>query len=228
MRAAGIPYVCGYGLSECSPIVTASSIKDSKIGAVGQAIPEVSIKIAWPDPANGVGEILVKGPNVMSGYYKNEVETNKVFTDDGWFMTGDRGYLDEDGFLYIKGRSKNVIVGSSGENIYPEVIEEKLKESRYVEEALVYQLDNQLVARIYPDYSYIQSLETNKDESAIASDIVDILESVRQEVNTRLPTFSRIQKVIEQTSPFIKTPTKKIKRAEYVPGYLTTTIGYEA
>jgi len=223
MRAGGIPYVCGYGLSECAPIVTASSVKDSKIGSVGHAIPACSLKIEEPDPESGIGEILVKGPNVMAGYYQNEVATDQVFTPEGWLITGDRGYLDEDGFLYIKGRSKNVIIGSSGENIYPEVIEDKLKESVYVEEALVYLLDNQLVARIYPDYSYINSLESTRDENVIAANIVDILEEVRQEVNTRLPTFSRIQQVIEQQAPFIKTPTKKIKRAEYVPGYLTTT-----
>ena len=223
MRDGGIPYVCGYGLSECAPIVTASSIKERKVGAVGYAIPGVSLRIEGPDPETRVGEILVKGPNVMRGYYKNEAETTKVFTEDGWLITGDRGCLDKDGFLYIKGRSKNVIIGPSGENIYPEVIEDKLKESLYVEEALVYELDDQLVARIYPNYSYIQSLEVNKDESTIAADIVDLLEQVRQEVNTKLPTFSRIQKVLEQRTPFIKTPTKKIKRAEYVPNYLISS-----
>ncbi len=222
MKAGRIPYVCGYGLSECAPIVTASTIEEGRIGSVGYAIPGVSLKIADSDPATGIGEIWVKGPNVMQGYYKNEAETVKVFTDDCWLITGDRGYLDKDRFLYIKGRSKNVIIGPSGENIYPEVIEDKLKESLYVEEALVYELDNQLVARIYPDYNYIQSLANNKDESSIAANIVDILEQVRQEVNTRLPAFSRIQRVIEQPAPFIKTPTKKIKRAEYVPGYLNS------
>jgi long-chain acyl-CoA synthetase len=225
MSAGGIPYVCGYGMSECAPVVTASSVEASKIGAVGHAVPEVSVKIAEPDPESGAGEILVTGPNVMVGYYKNEAATEQVFTSDGWLITGDRGYLDDDGFLYIVGRSKNVIIGPSGENIYPEVIEDKLKESVYIEEALVYELDKQLVARVYPDYSYINSQESNRDENVIAADIVDILEEVQQEVNTRLPTFSRIQKMIEQPAPFIKTPTKKIKRAEYVPGYLTSTSG---
>ncbi len=228
MKAARIPYVCGYGLSECAPIVTASTIAEGRIGSVGYAIPGVSLKIAEADPATGIGEIWVKGPNVMLGYYKNEAATLKVFTDDCWLITGDLGYRDKDGFLYIKGRSKNVIIGPSGENIYPEVIEDKLKESLYVEEALVYELDNQLVARIYPDYNYIQSLQTNKAEHVVAADIIDLLEQVRQEVNTRLPTFARIQRVIEQPAPFIKTPTKKIKRAEYVPGYLTSTKGTES
>lgn len=220
MREAGIPYIVGYGLSECSPLVAACPIEKVKVGAVGHAIPGVSIKIVDPDPDTGIGEIYVKGPNVMRGYYKNQEETQKVFTPDGWLVTGDRGYLDEDGFLFIKGRSKNVIVGPSGENIYPEVIEEKLKESQFVEEALVYWLDNQLVARVYPNYSYIQSLNQDKPEQTLAADIEKILETVRIETNTRLPASSRVQKIIEQRTPFIKTPTRKIKRAEYVPGYL--------
>ncbi len=220
LREGGVPFSVGYGLSECSPLVTFSSVADARIGAVGTPISDVSIKIADPDPESGVGEILVKGPNVMQGYYKNEKETRKVFTEDGWFITGDRGYIDKDGFLFIKGRSKNVIIGASGENIYPEVVEEKLKESLYVEEALVYLMDDELVARIYPDYGYIQNLEDGKIESEIALDIEKLLETVRQEVNANLPAASRLRKVVEQPEPFIKTPTNKIKRAEYIPDYL--------
>lgn len=220
MKEGGIPYCLGYGLSECSPLVTFSSMKNQKMGSPGHAIPGVEIKISDADPVSGIGEILVKGPNVMKGYYKNEEETNKSFTDDGWFITGDKGYLDKDGFIFITGRSKNVIIGPSGENIYPEVIESKLEESIFVEETLVYKSDTQLIARIYPNYAYIETLKNDKDESAIALDIADILESIRADVNQMLPAFSKISKVIEQTSPFIKTPTKKIKRAEYVEGYL--------
>jgi long-chain acyl-CoA synthetase len=193
-----------------------------KMGSPGHAITDVSIKIAGPDPESGIGEICIKGPNVMKGYYKNEEATRKCFTNDGWFITGDKGYLDKDGFIFITGRSKNVIVGPSGENIYPEVIESKLEESIFVEETIVYQADHQLVARIYPNYGYIDTLKNTKDDNVIASDIIDILENIRREVNTRLPNFSKIAKVIEQTSPFIKTPTNKIKRAEYVAGYLET------
>jgi long-chain acyl-CoA synthetase len=220
MRGAGIPYSCGYGLSETSPITTGAPKTATKIGSVGYAIADVSVKIVDPDPQTGVGEILIKGPNVMRGYYKNEAATRNVFTDDGWLITGDRGILDEEGYLFIKGRSKNIILGPSGENIYPEVIEEKLKESLFVEEALVYQAGNQLVARIYLDYVHIESRETAKEEHKIAANITDILETVRVETNIRLPAFSQIQKVIEQRAPFIKTPTDKIKRAEYVPDYL--------
>ncbi|MBN1292459.1 MAG: AMP-binding protein [Candidatus Latescibacteria bacterium] len=220
MREGGIPYCCGYGLSECSPLVTFSSMETQKMGSPGHAITDVSIQIADPDPKTGIGEICVKGPNVMKGYYKNADETAKVFTSDGWFITGDKGYIDKDGYLFITGRSKNVIIGPSGENIYPEIIEAKLTESIYVEETLVFSMENQLVARIYPDYAYIGSLERNKDDSRILTDITAILEKVRQEVNAKLPAYSRISKVFEQTTPFVKTPTNKIKRAEYVPGYL--------
>lgn len=216
LKEGGIPYCCGYGLSECSPLVTFSSMESRKKGSPGHAIGDVSIKIVDPDPVSGIGEIYVKGPNVMKGYYKNEAETRKAFTDDGWFITGDRGYLDDDGYLFITGRSKNVIVGPSGENIYPEAIETKLQESIFVEETVVYQKDGRLVARIYPDYLYIESMEREKDENAIASDISNILEQVRLEVNEKLPSFSKIRRVIEQPSPFEKTPTNKIKRFEYI------------
>jgi long-chain acyl-CoA synthetase len=222
MQSAGIPYSLGYGLSECSPIVTGAKLEFVKIGCVGPTVKDVFVKIDNPDPETGVGEIFIKGPNVMQGYYKNKAATDAVFTEDGWLITGDRGCLDEDNFLYIKGRSKNMILGSSGENIYPEVIEDKLKESVFVEEALVYLLDNKLTARIYPNYTYIETLQKNREEAVLAADVVEILERVRQETNTRLPTFSQIQQVVEQTSPFIKTPTNKIKRGEYIPDYFSS------
>lgn len=220
MKEGGIPYCCGYGLSECSPLVTFSSMKDQKMGSPGHAITDVTLKILDADSATGIGEICVKGPNVMKGYYKNDEATRKSFTKDGWFITGDLGFIDNDGYLFITGRSKNVIIGPSGENIYPEVIEAKLEESIFVEETIVYQSDKQLVARIYPNYAYIDTLHSENDDSVIASDIDNILENIRREVNSKLPGFSKIARVIEQTSPFIKTPTNKIKRGEYIPGYL--------
>ena len=221
MQEGKIPYCCGYGLSECSPLVTFSSMEEQKAGSPGHAITDVEIKIMEADPETGIGEICVKGPNVMRGYYKNSETTKKAFTKEGWLITGDLGYLDEDGFLFITGRSKNLIVGSSGENIYPEIIEAKLLESIFVEEAIVYLADDgQLVARIYPNYTYIDNLKNEKDESVIALTVADILKKAQEEANSKLPAFSRIKRVIEQPSPFITTPTNKIKRAEYVPGYL--------
>ena len=219
MREAGIPYIVGYGMSECAPLITGSTPRNNRFGSCGYPIRDVEVKIIDPDPESGVGEILTRGPNVMQGYYKNEAATRKAFTADGWLITGDRGVLDEDGYLYIKGRSKNVIIGPSGENIYPEIIEDKLKGSLYVEEALVYQLDGKIVARVYPDYPYIESLTKDQEESAIAQDITRILEQVRAETNAQLPSFSKIQEIIEQQMPFLKTPTNKIKRGEYIPNY---------
>jgi len=216
MKEGGIPYCCGYGLSECAPLVTFSSMNDQKMGSPGHAIENVQIRIFEPEQGTGIGEICVNGPNVMKGYYKNDEETTKAFTRDGWLITGDRGYLDKDGFLFITGRSKNVIVGPSGENIYPEVIEAKLMESLYVEEALVFQHDQHLVARVYPDYEAIGNLEREKDEPSIARNVQRVLETVRQDVNIKLPSFSKIVKIIEQPSPFVKTPTNKIKRFEYM------------
>jgi long-chain acyl-CoA synthetase len=221
LREGGIPFSVGYGLSECSPLVTFSSIQGSRPGSAGHAIDGVSIRIADPDPRTGIGHIRVKGPNVMKGYYRDEAGTREAFSEDGWLKTGDLGYLDGDGYLYVTGRSKNVIVGPSGENIYPEVIEERIKESPFVEEALVYFADNGLVARVYPDYTYIQGSQGAGDESALAHKISRILEGIRAEVNRKLAPASRIRKIIEHTEPFLKTPTNKIKRAEYVPDYLT-------
>ncbi len=220
MKQGRIPYCCGYGLSECAPLVTFSSMKTQKMGSPGHAVTDVSIRILQPDPESGIGEIVVKGPNVMKGYYKNEAATRSAFTPDGWFITGDRGYLDADGFLFITGRSKNVIIGPSGENIYPESIEARLLESIFVEETLVYQLEGQLVARIYPNYAYIEGSDKEQSEGAVARDIAQVLEQLRKEVNAQLPAFARISRIIEQSTPFIKTPTNKIKRGEYVPGYL--------
>ncbi len=222
LREAGIPYSMGYGLSECSPLVAGAFYKDTKPGSVGPPIQDVQVKIDDPDPKTGVGEILVKGPNVMKGYYKNSAETRRVFTEDGWLRTGDLGYLDKDGHLYIKGRIKNVYVGPSGENIYPEIIEDKLRESLFVEEALVYVEEGKLVARVYPDYEYIQTVLDSPRHTIQPEEIEKILENVRKETNSKLPAFSQLSKIMEQPEPFEKTPPNKIKRALYVPDYLKT------
>ncbi len=218
MQYARIPYSCGYGLSECSPLVTFASMEEQKIGSPGHAIRDVKLKIIEKDAETGVGEICIKGPNIMLGYYKDETATKNTFTKDGWFISGDKGYLDEDGLLFITGRTKNVIVGPSGENIYPEIIEAKLQESLFVEEAIVYQQDKQIVAKIYPDYGYIENAFKPASEQALAAKVTELLEQVRIEVNTQLASFSKINITIEQTTPFAKTPTNKIKRREHTPG----------
>jgi long-chain acyl-CoA synthetase len=219
LREANIPYAIGYGLSECSPLVCGDYYKHLKIGSVGRPAAGIEVKIDKPDH-NSVGEILVKGPNVMREYYKNKQETNRVFTNDGWLKTGDLGYLDWEGHLFIKGRIKNVYVGPSGENIYPEVVEDRLRESMYVEEALVYFEEDRLIARVYLDYDYIHSILNAQKHTIQPQEIEQILETVRQETNTKLPVFSQIRKIFEQPEPFVKTPTNKIKRLLYVPNYL--------
>ncbi len=219
---AGIPYCIGYGLSECSPLVAAAAFPKLRFGSVGQVIPDVEVKIDEPDPETGVGEIMVKGNNVMKGYYKNTEETKKVLLKDDWLRTGDLGYLDPQKNLFIKGRSKNVYVGPSGENIYPENVEDKLRESLYVEEALAYVEEGKVVGRIYLDYDYIQTVLNAPKRTIRHGEIDKILENVRRETNVKLPSFSQISRLLEQPEPFEKTPTNKIKRALYVSNYLNT------
>lgn len=216
LRQAHIPYILGYGLSECAPLVSVAPFPQQKVGSVGPPIPGVEIRIVDPDPSTGVGEILVRGPNVMRGYYKNEEATRAVMVEGGWLDTGDLGRVDREGFLYITGRSKNVIIGSSGENIYPEAVEDLIKDSPFVEEVLVHESAGQVVARIYPDYEYIESRKGTGQEAKLALDVKALLEQVRRETNAKLPPYSRIHRVVEQREPFLKTPTKKIKRGLYL------------
>ncbi|MDZ7345643.1 MAG: AMP-binding protein, partial [candidate division KSB1 bacterium] len=145
LMEGGFPYICGYGLSEASPLLTVNPVGKQKKGSAGVIVPSVQLKIHDPDPETGIGEIYAKGPNIMKGYYKNEEATKKAFSEDGWLITGDRGYIDEEGYLFIKGRSKNLIVGPSGENIYPEEIEFHLSQSPYVLEALGYESERRTV-----------------------------------------------------------------------------------
>lgn len=208
-----IPYVLGYGLSETSPLLTFSSLKDARFGSVGYAVAGTELRIANAG-SDGIGDIEVKGPQVMKGYYRLPEETAAVFTDDGWFKTGDRGEVDDDGYLYIRGRSKNVIVGSSGENIYPEVIETMLATYSLVEESIVYLENDQLTALIYPDQELFKSYESTADENFLKE-----MDTIRKDLNQRLPAASRIVNFSYRTDAFEKTPTKKIKRGLYIEGY---------
>ncbi len=213
---AGISYSSGYGMTETSPIMTINPFGSVKMGSCGKAIPGITMAIHHPDPQTGIGEIIVQGDIVMQGYLKNPFATREVL-DSGWLRTGDLGFFDADGYLYIKGRSKNVIVGPSGENIYPEVVEQELSQSPYIQEALVHMEKKKLVARVYLDYDFVDqkyalsSLEPGEAEIRLAA----ILEQVRAETNTRLPSFSRLQALIIHPEPFEKTPTNKIKRHLY-------------
>ncbi|MDZ7722776.1 MAG: AMP-binding protein [candidate division KSB1 bacterium] len=214
---ADFSFICGYGLSETAPLLTVSPEGQHKRRSAGKIVMDVTCRIDDPDPDTGVGEIVVQGPNIMKGYYKNEEETQKTFSKDGWLITGDRGYLDSDNYLFIKGRSKNLIVGPSGENIYPEEIEYHLSQNPFVLEPLVYEKDGRIVARVFLDYDSIdQELHTsNMEQSEASKRIQSLLEDLRQEVNGKVAAYSRIHRIIEQQEEFIKTPTKKIKRYLY-------------
>ena len=218
LREAGFPYAIGYGLTETSPVVTGDDNFNTKFRASGRALEGMEVKIDNPDLETGEGEVLIKGPNVMKGYYKDPETTKSVFTEDGWFRSGDLGYLDEEGYLFIRGRSKNVIIGPNGKNIYPEQIEGVINDLPYVLESLVYEKDGKLIAKVHLNYEELDE-EFNLHgipEPEARKKIQSILDSVMKKTNEKVSSFSRISAIVEQPEPFEKTPTKKIKRYLYV------------
>ena len=216
LREARFPFTVGYGLTETSPILSGTAPQYARPFSSGPSLPGVSLRLGNVNDATGEGEIEAKGPNVMLGYYKLPDITELVFTDDGWLKTGDLGAIDEDGFVYIKGRSKNVIIGPSGENIYPEEVESFFFTSPYVLEVLVYQQEGRLTARVHLDSAKVDELLVNLSEVEMEGKRKELLEGIRQKVNGKVSSFARIVKIIEQTEPFEKTATHKIKRYLYV------------
>jgi len=213
------PYAIGYGLTETSPLLAGATPGKTKIGSTGVAMEGVSLRIANADPITGEGEIQAKGENVMRGYYKAPEITKEVFTEDGWFKTGDRGSFDKNNMLYIKGRIKTMIVGASGENIYPEEIESVINKMRFVIESLVVEKKGKLVAMIHLNMDEIESNYQHLKMEAqhyIQEKSEEILKEIHKKVNEEVNKFSRIQQVILQSDPFEKTPTKKIKRFLYI------------
>ena len=214
LAEARFPYLIGYGLTEASPLLSGGPAGDPgiSVGSAGKPIPGVEIKIVNPSPETGIGEIHGCGPNIMLGYYEDREATADVLSPDGWLATGDLGFIDARGNLHICGRSKNVIVLPSGENVYPEVIEHKLNTFNWVVEGIVIEKNGQLEAWIYPDYEVIDEATTGKTRAERREYIDVLLESMRKELNGQLSTASRISKVYERREPFIKTATHKIKR----------------
>ena len=208
-KKIGFRYTVGYGMTECAPLITYSDWKVSRLYSCGKAVRGMQIKIDSPNPKNIVGEILVKGDNVFLGYYKNEKATAESFTDDGWMRTGDMGVIDSDGFLFIRGRCKNVIIGSSGQNIYPEEIEDAINNKPYVMESLVVEQNNKLVALIYPDYAAAEAAGYTN------GNLEKLFEDTRIKVNEELPSYSQIVKIKIYPEEFEKTPKKSIKRFLY-------------
>jgi len=209
LRNIGFRYTVGYGMTECGPIITYDSWKTNRLYSPGKAVVNMEIKIDSPDPQNIVGEILVKGENVMLGYYKNEEATKQAIDADGWLHTGDLGVIDKDGYLYIKGRSKNMILGSSGQNIYPEEIEAKINNMPFVQESLIVEHNQKLITLIFPDF----------DSADLAgysnNDLERVMENNRMEINKTLPLYCQITKVKLYPEEFEKTPKKSIKRFLY-------------
>ncbi|GBD90832.1 long-chain-fatty-acid--CoA ligase FadD13 [bacterium BMS3Abin04] len=177
----------------------------------------MEIKLDNPDPETGEGEVLIKGPNVMKGYYKDPETTKNVFTEDGWFKSGDLGIIDDEGYLFIKGRSKNVIIGSNGKNIYPEQIESVINDLPYVVESLVVEKEGKLVAKVNLNYEELDEEYNlhNLPDPETRKKIKSILDGILKTANSKVSSFSKISEIIEQTEPFEKTPTKKIKRYLY-------------
>jgi long-chain acyl-CoA synthetase len=218
LREAGFPYAIGYGLTETAPLVAGTNPRKTKYKSTGPSLPGIEIMIRRVGKSKTDGEILIKGPSVMKGYYNEPELTKESITPDGWFRTGDLGALDKNGYLYIKGRLKNVILGPSGENIYPEGIESVINRSEYVLESLVFQQQTSLLARIHLNYEKIDNeISTNRLSERGAKDyILSLLEKIRKEVNESVSSFSKISRFIEQVEPFEKTPTQKIKRYLYI------------
>ncbi|MEA3476367.1 MAG: AMP-binding protein [Candidatus Cloacimonadota bacterium] len=218
LREAKFPYAIGYGLTETSPLIAGSSAEMTKYRSTGYVIPGVEVQIINQNKQTGEGEIVVKGDNVMKEYYKDPEGTANVFTKDGWFKTGDLGLLKRNKYLYIKGRLKNIIVGPSGENIYPEEIESAINECNYVFESLVFQKQEKLMVRVYLNYEEIdrEFAHHKFTETQLKKKISEILNNIRTDVNAKVSSFSKIYNIIEQQEPFKKTPTQKIKRYLYV------------
>ncbi len=214
---AGFPYLVGYGMTETAPLIAGGPAGDKTIaiGSTGKPIPGLQVKIVNPDPETGLGEIAACGPNVMQGYFNDEEGTEAVLSTDGWLLTGDLGFIDKEGNLYVRGRSKNVIVLASGENVYPEAIEHKMNAYHWVVESLLVENSGKIEAWVYPDYEFIDEQTAGISRADRRAYIENLLESMRTELNGQLPKASRLAKIFERREPFIKTATHKIKRYLY-------------
>lgn len=203
------PVTSGYGATECGPMVTYSDYKDFVPGSCGTPVLNMEVKIVSPDPENVPGEVITRGENVMLGYYKNEEATKEVLDKDGWYHTGDLGTMSADGHLFIRGRIKNMLLGSNGQNVYPEEIEDKLNSMSMVSECIVVQRGDKIVGLVYPDF------DEAKEMGFSQSDLQEIMEQNRLELNNMLPSFCHLSAIELRNEEFAKTPKKSIKRYLY-------------
>lgn len=209
LRSIRFPYTVGYGMTECGPLLSYDDWQTFKQGSCGKAVPRVELRIDSDDPQHVVGEILAKGDCVMTGYYKNPEATAAALDKEGWLHTGDLGLIDADGYLFIKGRCKNMILGPSGQNIYPEEIEDRLNNMLYVTESIVVEQDGKLVALVYPDFDAVNANQISD------TDLPKILETNLKELNHLLPAYSQISRIKIYNEEFEKTPKRSIKRFLY-------------
>ena len=209
MKSIEFPYTVGYGMTECGPIICYEDWHNFAVASCGKAALNMEVKVLSPDPQNIVGEIVCKGPNVMLGYFKNEKATAQVIDAEGWLHTGDLGIIDAEGNVFIKGRSKNMLLGPSGQNIYPEEIEDKLNNMPFVAESIVVQRDDKLVGLVYPDFD--EAFKNGMGDD----DLARIMEQNRVEVNHMLPAYEQITAIEIYHEEFEKTPKKSIKRFMY-------------
>ena len=208
-KKMNFPFTVGYGMTECAPIIAYDDWKTEKLYSCGKAAVNMQMRIDSSDPVNVPGEIQIKGANVFLGYYKNEEATKEVFTDDGWFRTGDMGVIDEDGCLFIKGRTKCMILGPSGQNIYPEEVETVVNSQPYVVDSLVIEDNGGLTALIYPDFAAGARDGMSQDA------FVKYMEGTLTELNKELPNYAKLKKIEVMSEDFERTPKKSIKRYLY-------------
>ena len=213
LKSIDFPFTVGYGTTECAPLISYRDYREFVPKSCGRAINNMEAKVDSPDPRNVPGEILARGMNVMLGYYKNEEATREVIDSEGWYHTGDLGLIDADGNIFIKGRSKNMLLSANGQNIYPEEIEDKLNSMAMVSESIIVQKDDHLVALVYPDMDEAENLGFTDE------DLENIMEQNRQNLNAQLPVFSKISAVRIRKEEFEKTPKKSIKRYLYRNAY---------
>jgi long-chain acyl-CoA synthetase len=218
LKEAKFPYAIGYGLTETSPLLAGANPSQVRYQSTGVPVQGVELRINEPDQQTGIGEIWAKGRNVMKGYFREPEITAQVLTPDGWFRTGDLGLIDRTGFVHIKGRLKNVIVGASGENIYPEEIESVINRFNFVMESVVVQQKGRLVALVHLNMEELEKQFQHLKEDArqqVEKKIEELKSELQSFVNSKVNKFSKIQGVVLFQEPFEKTPTKKIKRFLY-------------
>ena len=209
LRRIGFPFTVGYGMTECAPLISYAPHEESRPGSCGRLVDRMEIKVDSPDPENVPGIIWVRGANVMKGYFKNSEATAEAFGEDGWMSTGDIGCVDSDNFIYLRGRDKNMILGPSGQNIYPEEIEQKLNNMPYVGESIILEDSGKLFALVYPDMDNVmnRNLTTADVERIMAENLVQL--------NKELPAYSQVARIEIKSEEFEKTPKRSIKRYLY-------------